>query len=334
MVDRAELGRRLTGHAELVVGLLLEADGAEHRRVAGHRLHGVRHRVGVDAPGEEGPQGHLRHEAVLDHPVDPLEDLPRLGRLALLVEGQVPVALDPHPVPRVPGEHAAGGEALHPHPGAVLAPDVALDQVVEERLPAHLPVRHAGGEDRLHLAAEEDPLGGLAPVEGLDAEAVTADHDPRTVGVAPVRDREGEHAHQGARDLEHPLGRSASGGHVLAVEVQDRLDVRAGLEAGPVALQALAELAEVVDLPVPHHRELALAGLDRLVPAGQVDDGEPTEPQPEGRPQAVALVVRAAVHERPVHALEHPAVLLGEAARSAPGVEPESGEATHAAAPP
>ena len=64
--------------------------------------------------------------------------------------------------------------------------------------------------------------------------------------------------------------------------------------------QLLADLAVIVDLAVEDDHEAAVGAVHRLVPAGDVEDREPTHPEPE-----------AAVDERP--ALVRPAVEDGVA---------------------
>ena len=87
------------------------------------------------------------------------------------------------------------------------------------------------------------------------------------------------------------------------------------------ALQALAQLAVVVDLAVEDDRDRAVLVEDRLVAGGEVDHAQALDPEPHPGVDVDSARVRAAVLERGAHALQSrrvgaPAVIVWLVRRS------------------
>ena len=87
--------------------------------------------------------------------------------------------------------------------------------------------------------------------------------------------------------------------------MDDRLRVRVlALEAAPSRLELRTKLDVVVDLPVEDHDDpTVVAGL-RLSARREVDDGEPAHAHVNALVLEGAVIVGAAVDERPHHGLE------------------------------
>ena len=135
------------------------------------------------------------------------------------------------------------------------------------------------------------PSAVLAVEQRLDAEAVARENEPAGAAV-PQRYR--EHAAQ-------PLGEAVA---VLLEEVHDHLGVAARPEAVAGRLELGAELGVVVDLPVLNDVDAAVLAGHRLMPSGEVDDRQAARGERDGPGDHVAVVVRAAMHERGAHRRE------------------------------
>src|SRR6185295_8485227 len=70
------------------------------------------------------------------------------------------------------------------------------------------------------------------------------------------------------------------------------------------AQELLTQLSIVVDLAVEHDRDLSSLVEYRLLPAGQVDDGEPPHREADAALVQMAIAIGAATTNRGVHALE------------------------------
>jgi hypothetical protein len=136
VVARPDPGRRTARRVELVVALLAEAHRARDHRFLRRTRHAVDHRGRVDAARQKSPQRNVGHQPIAHAAVEPFEDLLVQRRLALHlaqpVARQVPVAPDARLAARTPGQHAPRGEATNAGPGALLTPDVALNEVVQQ----------------------------------------------------------------------------------------------------------------------------------------------------------------------------------------------------------
>jgi len=88
--------------------------------------------------------------------------------------------------------------------------------------------------------------------------------------------------------------------------MQDYLCV--GLRTEPVAqgFQFGAQLAIVVDFPVVGQQKPMIGADHRLMPGrGQVDDGQPSMPQPDIALNPMSFAIRSAMHDRVGHALQY-----------------------------
>jgi hypothetical protein len=73
----------------------------------------------------------------------------------------------------------------------------------------------------------------------------------------------------------------------------------------PLGFEPFSELLEVVDLAVEDDLDRAIFVADRLVPAGQVDDGQTTMRQTDPRLDPEALGIGPAMGDRIAHRLKH-----------------------------
>src|SRR2546422_3880960 len=89
------------------------------------------------------------------------------------------------------------------------------------------------------------------------------------------------------------------------VEMQDRLGVALSGERMSPRDQHAPELAVVVDLAVEDDDLRPVFVEDRLSPARQVDDAEPSHPEADGPLHVQALVVRPAMTDRVAHPPNH-----------------------------
>src|SRR5258707_4526 len=95
---------------------------------------------------------------------------------------------------------------------------------------------------------------------------------------------------------------------VLLVGVDDRLSVRVGLEAMTAVLELLAEILEVVDLTVEDDADGAVFVVDRLIAAGDVDDGQAAHAQADIVRPEETFAVGTAVQQPVVHRLQRGAI--------------------------
>ena len=97
----------------------------------------------------------------------------------------------------------------------------------------------------------------------------------------------------------------------MLVGAQDHLGVAIGREAVAVRAQDGAQIAEVVDLAVEHHRHVAGLVDHRLRASGWVDDLQPPRRQADRSAHVDARRVRAAVAQDAGHSLHDLGVRLG-----------------------
>ena len=167
----------------------------------------------------------------------------------------------------------------------------------------------AGGQQGLRLGREGQAAVDLRDVQRLDAKGVAGQ---RHAALGALVDGDGEHAAQG--------GRVAYA--VAQPQVQRRLAVAAGGEAS--AGQGVAQLAVVVDLAVGDQR--GRAGIQGLVPASHVDDGQAGMDQRGAAHRGVAAAIGAAVRQGTGERGEHRRV-----GRRAAGRQDQADDAAHQA---
>src|SRR5689334_19708623 len=86
--------------------------------------------------------------------------------------------------------------------------------------------------------------------------------------------------------------------------MDDDFRIRVGPERMAGRLQFGSQLFEVVDFTVEDHPDgLRLVG-HRLMTASQIDDGKPSESEPNGARQEEPLIVWSTVDQGPRHALD------------------------------
>ena len=118
-------------------------------------------------------------------------------------------------------------------------------------------------EQRSELGAEHEHSRAVVIVERLLAHPVSCQQElpPR-----PIPQRQGEHAVEVGDEVLS----------VLLVRVDDDFSIRSGLESVSALLKPRTELTEVVDLAVEDRVNRSVLVPNRLPPARQVDDAEPT----------------------------------------------------------
>ena len=142
-------------------------------------------------------------------------------------------------------------------------------------------------------------------VEGLDAQAVSPQHDAPALGV---HDREAEHARDAFDDPRTPL----------LISVQHHLGVAVRAEDVPSVDQFLAQFQVVVYLAVDHDAHVAvLVDHGLAAPLGQVDDGQASVPQAGPAAHVIAVSVRPPVHQALVHGLDQAFVFPAESVDAA-----------------
>jgi hypothetical protein len=103
-------------------------------------------------------------------------------------------------------------------------------------------------EQRLQLRCKRERSIRDPVVEGLDPEAVSGEHDPA----------------------------------LTRVEVNQNLGVALGRERVAPRSQPVHQPAVVINLAVLDHADTTVLARDRLVAAGEIDDGEPPHCEPAG----------------------------------------------------
>ncbi len=310
-----ERARHLLGRLALVAGgRIVEAAGVGGDRPAVQPRHQGGDRRAVDAAGQEQAVGHVRAlvhlDAVLQHRVQPLQ---RLG----LGDGRG----------RMGAGDEGGGVDLHAHglargQAAHALEDRAGPERVVQRQQLLGPLAHhhrlGVGQKGAGLRREGQPLAPIADVQRLDPERV-ARQRLGSVG----QQAQGVHAAQLGQGLRsHP-----------APQVQQRLEVRTGVQAGQAVLGDQFEV--VVDFAVADHR--GAGGVQRLPAALQVDDRQPRVGEGEAGAGLGADAVGTAVGDGLDHP-PHPAFVrrttqhAGDPAHRP--ISPRSGRTVRATAPP
>ena len=144
----------------------------------------------------------------------------------------------------------------------------------------------------LDLGAEHERRAVPGVVQRLDAEVIACGEQRLRAGIPQ---REGEHAAQ-ARD--QPFAPCMPTRY-------ESLGIARGAKGPSAARELVAQLAEVVDLAVEDHGDLAVGTRHRLRAAGDVDDGQAAVSQvrPAGIEEAVGI--GPAMRERARHRRQH-----------------------------
>ena len=148
------------------------------------------------------------------------------------------------------------------------------------------------------LGTEDQLTRGQDAVEQrLDAETVA--RQEQAAGVAVVQGK-GEHAAEAVDAALAPL----------LPGIKNDLGVAVGAEVVAQGRQLAGQLAEVVDLAVVDHAQIAVGAEHGLLAAGQVDDRQAPVGQAHPGGEVQATLVGAAVELRLVHGLEQGAIGL------------------------
>src|SRR4029077_6069742 len=143
----------------------------------------------------------------------------------------------------------------------------------------------------LQLGAEDDAFGVRRVEQGFFANAVACEQE---LSFLRIPKGDGKHSPEPAKT-------------VLAeffVQVNDRLGIRVRRKVMAAALQFTPQFGVVVDFAVQHDPEPAILVRNGLMAAGQVDDAESPEPEANAFATIDALVVRAAMDDGFVHAMD------------------------------
>ena len=238
-------------------------------------------------------EGHRLGEEV----IHPLEGF-RVGVGPLGTEAQVPVPLGAGDAV-LPHEEVPGREGLDIAEKGVGRLDEPECQVLVQRERRERAEGGVARQERLDLRGEGEAAIPLGVEQRLLTEVIAGDEQAL---AAAVPDREHEHAPE---PLEHPLA-------FVLEQVHEDLGVGAGAELVPAPPELLPQLLVVVDLAVEDHLQVAVFVRDRLVPAGEVDDAEPTHAEPEATFDEGAPVVGPPMPDGVAHP---PDLRLGHGAR-------------------
>ena len=289
VVDRAERGGDLTCVRTLVVACLGEADRErlDVPRARGDRL--GQDEARVDATAEEHAERDVGDEPLSDRQQRALVELLErlvIGEAQLRLEVELPVALAPELPGRGPREGRSRLELDDAAEDRQRRGHVAVLEVGAERVGVDLTEDAVVQHQRSQLRREaERPVGVVCHVQRLLAEPV-AREDQLSGAVVPQGERE------------HPVELADEPRAPLLVGMRDHLAVGAGGERVPVAREALAQLDVAVDLAVEDDVDRAVLVAIRLMPAGDVDDRQPTDRERDPVVVMDAGLIGAAVHDR------------------------------------
>src|SRR5580692_4397056 len=149
-------------------------------------------------------------------------------------------------------------------------------------------------EDCLDLRSEQQPAFVQRIMQRLLAHPVTRQQQQF---AAVIVQGNGEHASQ----FLHALGP-----HFL-IQVKDNFSIRMGVKAMTATFKLLAQLRKVIDFSVKNDPQARVFVVNRLSPAGKVNDTQAAHPESYGALRVDALVVRTAVN----NGLTHPADVFG-----------------------
>jgi|GEM_PF-2979899 len=297
------VGRKLRGHApgmgQLAVRLFLETDGERLHRQGGGPGHEGHDGAGVDAAGEERPQGDVGDHAQADRLLEQSQELVAgAGEIpGPFARPNVPVLAQGCPAVLV-DQDVAGGELAHRAKDGIGGGNVLQGQKEIECLRVHVAGDAGVLQDGFDLGGEHQPAAFIQGViEGLLADGIPGQDQ---AAVPAVKDGESEHAAQPADELQAEF----------LVEVDHDLGVALRAEGAAAALQFSAQLGKIVHFAVVGDPRIARAGGQRLVAGVQVDDAQASGGEPRAVGKVVALVIGTAVNDAVVHPLQGPGIGL------------------------
>ena len=287
---------------------IVEADGAGiHRLARGQLRHHGDHRAGVHAAGEKGTQWHFRDHADIHRFAQAFDQF----SARLLFTAQIQWCK--RHVPVLPGlgngviRLQAQGE-----PRRQLARllenrlrfrHVAKGKVILNGLWIQFPLQLRMDQQGLQLGGKDkQAVGQLRIVEGLDAQAVTRQKQAPPVAVPQGK---GKHA---AETLHTGLAPLFPGMH-------NDLGVAVGAEYMAGGPQFPGEFLEVVDLAVVDHHHGIILVEQRLLAAGEIDDGQAPVAEAKAGLGVNTAFIGTAMKLELVHALQQALVDRASAAR-------------------
>ena len=286
--------RNQPGEMALIIPGVLEGDGqGVHGRP---RQPGVqsRHGTGIDAAAQIRRHGHVRRQPGAYGLGQMVAQAVRRfvfgqGRRFL---GQPPVNPLPARVPRA--EQAGAGHDLEY--GLEECGWSEIESVVQKAVHGHgvKPPRDAGkSQKRLYFRCEDQGFVRQNRVEKrLLAHPVSGQKKPPVAGLP---DGEGEHPDQPGRTVLAPL----------RIGGQQNFGIGAGLEDMSQRRQFRAQLPEIVDLTVKDKHRTRFGMNDRLIAAGQIDNGQPSGSQGAVAVLIQAFVIRPAMGDTSGHGAQH-----------------------------
>ncbi len=285
------------GVAGLVVAALVEADREGLHLARRLRLHQRHHGGGIDSPGQERPERHVRHHP-RPHAVS--EDIFQFRRGFAFVHertrgdraAQPPIGRDARLRAGLHGEDGAGRELVHIAKNRRGAGHVAVAHECRDGLAIDLAAPRRVCHQRLEFGAEQQHAAAPAPVQRLDAEPI-ANQPQRRLGTIPQRD--GEHADEPRHRALRPKFPECR---------QHHLGIRAAAKPVAKPREFVAQLGEIIDLAVVGDDIASVRGMHRLMPERrQIDDRQPPMPKPDagGGIDEDAGIIRPAVRHRVGH---------------------------------
>lgn len=240
-------------------------------------------RAGVQPAGEQRAQRHVGDELAAHRRREQLPHrLDGPGQVVgVLTAVEPPVGLRAHPR-GVHHHEAAGPHLAHPAPHRGLRRP-GVHEELTEAVDVDRPVRRGMGEQRLGLGAEEHPVRGDRVQQRAHPEPVA---DEQQTLAPAVPQAEGEHPGEAGDGVLPPL----------QVGPEHHLGVTVGAELVAGGPQLRAQFPEVVNLAAEGHDDRAVLGRHPhgLRASVDVDDRQPSVPQPDPTVEPHAAGVRSA----------------------------------------
>ncbi|MCY1170683.1 hypothetical protein D9M73_107700 [compost metagenome] len=263
------------GIAAFIEAVLVKPDRAGAHRPARGLRHQRDHRRAIDPARQERAQRHIRHHA-RRHRIAQQRDqlfLKRLGR-PRRTSGEVhipPARRRGHRFAALDQQAVPGGQLLHARDETGVVGHIAKRQIILDRAKIGRAPQQRMREQPLQFRRESDPaIGQLDVMQRLHAEPVAREKQalpPRIV------QREGEHAVQPIEQRRAP-GRPA---------VEQHLGIARRHEHGTPCLQLRAQGREIIDLAIIGDGQRAISARHWLRRSGDINDRQPSMPQPHPR---------------------------------------------------
>jgi hypothetical protein len=99
--------------------------------------------------------------------------------------------------------------------------------------------------------------------------------------------------------------------------MNNRFSIAVGVEGVAEFLEFFAQLAVVINLTIEHNPGRLITVVDRLLPAGEIDNRKATHPQPDLLVEIKTILVGPAMPDRLAHATHQRLVHIAIAANNA-----------------